>query len=70
MTRRRWIPLGLLVVAAGLSVVYLVKPNEGLEILCLMFTVPVVVVNMWEWDVPEEKEIFLGSGRRWRMKSN
>jgi hypothetical protein len=50
----------LLVVAAGLSIVYLVKPNEGLEILCLVFTVPVVVVNMWEWDVPEKMENFFG----------
>jgi hypothetical protein len=35
----------MLVVAAGLSVVYLVKPNEGLEILWLVFTVPVLVVK-------------------------
>jgi hypothetical protein len=62
MTRRRWILLGLLVVAAGLSVVYLVKPNEGLEILWLVFAVPVVVVNMWEWDVPEMMENFF---REW-----
>jgi hypothetical protein len=62
MTRRRWILLGLLVVVAGLSVVYLVKPNEGLEILCLVFTVPVLVVNMWEWDVPEIVEYYFGKG--------
>jgi hypothetical protein len=52
--------LGLLVVMAVLSVVYLVKPNEGLEILWLVFTVPVVVVNMWEWDLPERMEKIFG----------
>jgi hypothetical protein len=60
MTRRRWILLGLLVMAVGLSVVYLVKPNDGLEILCLVFAVPVVTVNMWEWDVPEIMENYFG----------
>jgi len=60
--RRRWILLGLLVMAAGLSVEYLVKPNEGMEILCLVFAVPVVVVNVWEWSAPEIVEYYFGKG--------
>jgi len=49
MTLRRKILLGLLVPALVMVVVQIFRPNDGLELLCLVFALPVAVVNAWEW---------------------
>jgi hypothetical protein len=53
MTLRRIILLILLLPAAGVIVWYFKLPGEGHEILCYVFAVPVLVLNMWEWTSPE-----------------
>jgi hypothetical protein len=54
---RRWILLGLLVIAVEMTVVYIIRPDDGLELLCFVFAMPVYVVNGWEWfEEPEFME--------------
>ena len=49
MTLRKKILLGLLAPAVVMTVVQIVRPDEGLEWFCYVFVVPVAVLNMWEW---------------------
>jgi len=56
MTGRRLILLGLLVIAAGLILVQIIRPDAGLELLCYAFAVPVMVVNMWEWTAADSTQ--------------
>lgn len=71
MIRRRKILLVLLVIAVGLAVVNFIWPGVGPEYLCIIYAVPVFIVNGWEWlEEPEfmQKlvEIFVkgkGNGR-------
>jgi type IV secretory pathway TrbD component len=53
MTRRKIILLGLLVLAVGIGAVYFIWQDAGLELICYVFAVPVMVWNMWEWFDPE-----------------
>jgi hypothetical protein len=62
MTRQRWLLIGLLVLAVGIAVVYFIWPDEGLELLCYVYVVPVMVWNMWEWFDPEIKDKVFGKG--------
>jgi hypothetical protein len=52
MKRRRIILLGLLVIAVGMVVEQIIWPDAGLELLCYVYAVPVMVVNSWEWFGP------------------
>ena len=76
MSLRRIILLGLLVIAAGLILVQIFRPDAGLELLCYAFAVPVLVVNMWEWsatdslqpgamDSPGAQKLLEGLRERW-----
>jgi hypothetical protein len=57
MNLRRWILLGLLVLAVGLTVVYFFLEGYGWELLVYVYAVPVYVVNGWEWlEEPEFME--------------
>lgn len=49
VTRRSKILLGLLVIAVGVAVAYFIWPGDGMEMLTIVFVVPVFVVNGWEW---------------------
>ena len=49
MTLRRDILLGLLVPATLLVLVQILRPNDGMELVCIIFAVPVLVLNAWEW---------------------
>jgi hypothetical protein len=40
---RKWILLGLLVPAVGLVAVQIMRPDARLELLCLVYAVPVIV---------------------------
>ena len=62
MTRRRFILFGLLVVAVVMTAGQIIQPSAGLEYLCIIFVVPVVVVNSWEWFEPEIMEKLFGKG--------
>jgi uncharacterized membrane protein YidH (DUF202 family) len=56
MTLRKKILLGLLVPAVLITLLQIFQPDEGLELLCIIFTVPVAVLNMWEWTNPNTSE--------------
>jgi hypothetical protein len=62
MTRRRWILLGLLVVAIGVAAAYFIWPGEGMEMLYPLYVVPVAVVNAWEWTAPGITDVIFGKG--------
>jgi hypothetical protein len=49
MKPRQIVLLVLLVPAALVIVEYFKYPGEGHEVLALIFAVPVLVLNMWEW---------------------
>ena len=53
MKLRRIILLVLLIPAAALAVWYFLLPGPGHEMLVYVFVVPVLVLNMWEWLMPE-----------------
>ena len=40
--------IALLVPAVAMVVRQIIWPDEGLDLLCYVYTVPVTVVNMWE----------------------
>ena len=66
MRLRRKILLGLLVLALVMVVVQIIRPNDGLELLCLVFALPVAVVNAWEWtslDASEWENLRVGYQR-------
>ena len=52
MTRNSIILLGLLFPAMGMAAMQVVWPGEGLELLCLVYAVPVIIINGWEWFEP------------------
>jgi uncharacterized membrane protein len=58
MILRRKILLGMLIPAVGILLVSFIWPGDGLEILFLVYRVPVAVVNMWEWFEPEVFQYF------------
>jgi len=53
----------LLIPAAALSVWYFLLPGPGHEMLVYVFVVPVLVLNMWEWLMPEILDGLLGKGK-------
>jgi hypothetical protein len=60
MKLRRIILLVLLLPAAAVSAWYFLQPGPGHELLCIIFVVPVMVLNMWEWTSPELLDAVLG----------
>jgi hypothetical protein len=62
MTRRRKILLGLLVIAVGIMVAGVIWPDVWLEYLFYIYSVPVMIVNMWEGFEPEIMEKLFGRG--------
>jgi hypothetical protein len=58
MNLRRWILLGLLVIAIGVTIAYfLLGEGYGWELLVYVYAVPVYVVNAVEWfEEPEFME--------------
>lgn len=60
MRLRRIILLVLLLPAAAVSAWYFLQPGPGHELLCYIFVVPVLVLNMWEWTSPELLDAVLG----------
>jgi hypothetical protein len=70
MTMRKWILLGLLVPAVGLLVGQVLWPSEWLEYACLLVALPIVVVNAWEWSMPEVMEFYFGKGKKKRAASS
>lgn len=66
MTLRRKILLGLLVPAVVMVVAQMIRPEDGLELLCIVFALPVAVVNAWEWtsqDASERENLRVGYPR-------
>ena len=65
MMRRRWILLALAVPAVAAIVASCIwYPLEyQWELLCYVYVVPVVIVNVWEWIDPEVNERLFGKGR-------
>jgi hypothetical protein len=53
MTQRKIILLGLLIPAIVMVAVQILRPDAGLELLCIVYAVPVAVLNAWEWFEPE-----------------
>jgi hypothetical protein len=71
MTMRKWILLGLLVPVVGVGVAAIIWPENGwLEYGGLIFTVPVMVVNAWEWSMPKGMEMYFGKGKKERAALN
>jgi hypothetical protein len=60
MTRRRIILLILLVLAVWVSVEFFRHPGPGHELAVLIFVIPVVVLNAWEYFSPEIMEAYFG----------
>ena len=56
MTLRRIILLGLLIPAVAMTVVQIIRPDETLEMVCIVFVVPVAVMNAWEWTALDSSE--------------
>ena len=53
MTQRKIILLGLLIPAVVMTAVQIIRTDAGLELLCVVYAVPVAVLNAWEWFEPE-----------------
>lgn len=60
MTRRRIILLVLLVPALWVTVEFFRHPGPGHELAALIFVVPVLVLNAWEYLAPEIMEAYFG----------
>ena len=61
MTGRRKIFLGFLAIAMGITVAYFIWPRDWLELLCYLYALPVVLVNVWEWfETPEFMDKIFG----------
>jgi len=65
MKLRRWILLGLLVIAVGIMAAYFIWPRYEWELLCYVFSIPVIVICGWEWlEEPEFMEKIVGVFRK------
>jgi hypothetical protein len=62
MTLRNKILLGLLVPAIGIFVAVITWPDTTLEYMCYIYSIAVMIVNMWEWFEPEVNEELFGMG--------
>ena len=49
LTQRKKILLGLLVLAMGIMAAGIIWPGVNLEYGFYIISVPVIVMNMWEW---------------------
>jgi hypothetical protein len=56
MTRRKKILSVLLNIALGILVYEIIWPIIELEYLCYIFSIPIIILNMWEWFEPEVME--------------
>jgi hypothetical protein len=64
MTVRKWILLGLLFPAVGVGIAAaILLENVWLEYVSLIFSIPVMVLNYWEWSNPEAMDVFFKQKR-------
>jgi len=56
MNLRRKYLLGMLIPAAMMTLMQIAWPNDGLELLCIVYALPVLMVNYWVWFEPEVLE--------------
>jgi hypothetical protein len=65
LTFRRKILLGLLIIPIVIVIISLFQTtlDPGLELVYLVFGVPICVLNVWEWFEPEVAEKLFGKNR-------